>query len=275
VKLMAVDGETAPRLGEKFRLRCKTLVRSLGYVERIDRKFGLDLGVDPPPPQKNLRRPSFSPSGRTAIDFKEGLSVQIVKEAKKLNDKITELNRAGNPEFSDIVGGILITDIKIGITNLRRTSNNGVFCWDSRYMHFLAKKTAVFHDLLKSNSEVRENQLDDWTTFFMIFEPFPGFVQVKAYIFYHNPLLELTSQVAEAILARFSEKISDYDSMKIRIIIHLQLHSIAEITEGGEEKFKELTTGSITDFVGYESQQCWTVDYNLAPWFVYCRENRL
>ena len=272
---MPTDGETAPRLGEQFRLRCKVLVKNLGYTERIDRKFGLDLGVDPSLPARNVRRPLFSPAGRTAIDFKEGISVQVVKEAKALHDKIVTLNGDGNAEFTGIVGGIIVTDVKIGNTNLRRALDNGIFCWDSRYAHFLARKIAIFQELLKTNKDVREEQLDDWTTFFMIFEPFDRFLQVKAFLFYHNPMRELTADVAETLLERFSEITRDYDSMKITIIIHLQLHSIAEVTEGGEQRFHELTSGNITDYVKYEHQQCWVIGYHLAPWFVYCKEHQL
>lgn len=272
--IMPTDGETAPRLGEQFRLRCKVLIKNLGYAERIDRKCGLDLGVDPSLPTRNVRRPLFSPNGRTAIEFKEGLSVQVVKEAKTLEDKIVTLNRNENAEFSGIVGGIILTDVKVGNTNLRRALEHGVFCWDSRYAHFLARKIAIFQELLRTNNDLREEQLDDWTTFFMIFQPFDGFLQVKAYLFYHNSMRELTAEVAETLLARFSQIIREYDSMKVTIVIHLQLHSIAEVTEGGEQRFNELTSGNITTYAKYEHQQCWVIGYHLAPWFVYCREHQ-
>jgi hypothetical protein len=273
VTKMAADGETAPRLGEQFRLRCRVLIKNLGYTEKINRKYGIDLGVDPSLPAKNLRRPPFSPNGRTAIDFKEGITLQADKEATKLQGKINTLNNAASPEFSAIKGGIIVADTKIGKTSMRKALDRGIFCWDSRYTHFLAKKNALFAQI--NNKDLREEQIGDWTTFFRTFESFQGFLQLKAFLFYHNPLNDLTAEVTETILQSFVETVKNYDSMKLPIIVHLQLHSIAEVTEGGEERFAELTSASISDYAKYERQQCWINGYHLAPWFVYCKETCL
>lgn len=271
---MPTDGEIPPRLGEEFRVRVCTLVKYLGYVERLNRKFGIDFGADCPPKKKNLIRPLFSPSGRTAFDFKSGMRVSLVSEANKLKAKIDSLNASSNPEFSNISGGVIVTDSKVGNTDISRALDAGVHCWDIRYAHFIAKKVDVFKTLVRLSKNPKERQLDEWTTFFTSFGSYTGFIELTSHLFYHNPLEEMNSAKIDALLQKFASSVRPVlISLNLPVIIHLKLHSIAEVTEGAEDKFKELTSHEINKQIRYEPQACFLVSYSLAPWFIYCREN--
>jgi hypothetical protein len=271
---MPTDGETAPRLGEEFRVRACTLAKSLGYTERISRRFGIDLGADPPSKKKSLARPLFSPNGRTAFDFKSGIRVQIQSEAVKLRQKIDQLNRSNNPDFSSIIGGVIVTDNKVGDTDMTRALELGIHCWDIRYAHFLAKKIDIFKTLVRLNKDTKERQLDDWTTAIMNFGSYTGFMELKAFLFYHNPLQEMNAERLEALLQRLVDTVRAMTrDLNITVITHLKLHSIAEVTEGAEDRFRERTSGQIDENLRFESQACFLVSYSIAPWFIYCRES--
>jgi hypothetical protein len=265
---MPTNGETAPRLGEEFRSRACTLVKNLGYVERINRKFGIDLGADIPSKKRNLARPLFSPNGRTAFDFKSGIRVNIKKE-----EKIELLNNPENAEFSNVVGGVLLTDNKLSTKDMQRALDAGIHCWDIRYAHFLAKKVEVFKTLVRLNKNPREKQLDDWTTLVPSFGSYEGFVELKAHLFYHNPFVEMNAEKIEEILREFASNSRALVSMGIPVITHMTLHSIAEVTEGAEDKFKELTSPRTNEILRFEPQACFVTSYSIAPWFIYCREN--
>jgi hypothetical protein len=271
---MPTDGETAPRLGEEFRLRACTLAKSLGYTERVGRRFGIDFGADPPSRKRNLTRPLFSPNGRTAFDFKSGIRVQIVGEADKLRRKIEQLNGANNPEFSNIAGGVIVTDNKVGGTDISRALELGVNCWDIRYAHFLAKKVGIFSAALRLNRNSKERQLDDWTTWIVNFGSYEGFMELEANLFYHDPMHEMNAQKVETILQRFTNATrSMTHNLNITVIIHVRLHSIAEVTEGAEDRFKELISHQVDEYLRYEPQACFVQSYSIAPWHIYCRES--
>jgi hypothetical protein len=275
---MSVNGETAPRLGEEFRSRASTLLKALGYIERINRRFGIDFGSDPPSKRKNLIRPLFSPDGRTAFDFKSGVQVRILTEAGRLREKIDALNSNGNPEFSNIEGGVIITDNKLSNTHIRSSlDDRQIYCWDIRYAHFLAKKVGVLKTFLRDEKKPREKQLDDWTTLLVNFGSYNDFLELAADVFYHYPLEEMNNEKVNALLQRFASYVRrQCADLNIKIIIHLRLHSIAEVTEGAIDKFRELTSPAIRlgDEIQYESNKCFIASYNSAPWFIYCQEER-
>jgi hypothetical protein len=266
---MPHDGEVAPRLGGEFHSRACILLRKLGYTEIINKKFGLDFGVDIPSPRSRLNRPLFAPNGRTAFDFKEGLAVNVSGEAEKLKRKIDDLNNTQNAEFSGISGGVILTDNKLGLTAINKALEKNVYCWDIRFLHLLAKKLEIL-SVAKSNSQLKEKQLDDWTTYLFVPESYTGFLQLNAYLFYQNPLEQLSIQGLETIFAKFTDAMSNYADLGLPLIIRFKLHSIAEIPVGAEEKLRELMTDD--SVVKYESQQCYVLGYHLAPWFIYCKE---
>lgn len=267
---MPIDGETPPRLGGAFHARVRTLLRNLGYIEKLNKRLGLDYGADMPSRRNKLHRPLFAPNGRTAFDFKSGISINAPSEANKLGTKIEELNRTNNAEFSSIAGGVIVSDSKIGSTALRESMTRNVYCWDVRYAHFLAKKFEIFK--LAGNNVLREKQLDEWTTYLIIPGALSGFVQLRAYLFYQNPLEELSIERLDVLFDRFTRILRNYSNLGLPVIVHFKLHSIAEVAEGGEDRLKELMQGNEPN-VNYELQQCFALDYHLAPWFVYCKEN--
>ena len=267
---MPKDGEIPPRLGGAFHARVRILLRNLGYIERLNKRLGLDYGADMPSRRSRLHRPLFAPNGRTAFDFKSGISISAPSEANKLETKIEELNGAHNAEFSDIMGGVIVADCKIGSTALREAMTRNVYCWDVRYAHFLAKKFEIFQ--LAANNALKEKQLDEWTTYLLIPGAMSGFVQLRAYVFYQNPLEEMSIGRLDVLFDRFTRILQNYSNLGLPVIVHFKLHSIAEVAEGGEDRLRELMRENEPN-IKYELRQCFALDYHLAPWFIYCREN--
>jgi hypothetical protein len=271
VNQMSRDGETSPRLGEKFRLRACILLKNLGYAERVDRRLGIDFGADPPARRRNLLRPPFSPVGKTAFEFKSGVRVPLLVEVSKLGEKIERLNTSSNPEFASIAGGVIITDSKASNTDIARALEHHVNCWDVRYAHLLAKKVEIFRTLTRLGKTPKERLLDEWTTYFTSFGAYSGFIELKAHLFYHNPLQEMNAERVEAILNRFANVTRTLTSrLELPIVIHLKLHSASEVTEGAEDRFRELTPPQRGAVLRYESQACFIISYSSAPWFVHC-----
>jgi hypothetical protein len=266
---MPTNGEVAPRLGGEFHSKACTLLRKLGYRELINKKFGVDFGADIPSARNRIFRPLFAPNGKTAFEFKEGISVNISSEAENLKTKIDNLNDEQNDEFSEISGGVIFTDNKVGNTARSKALERNVYCWDIRYLHLLAKKIQILTDAI-SNKQLKEKQLDDWTTYFFVPEAYPGFIQLNAYLFYHNPIEQISIEGLESIFDRFKCILADYSDLGLRLIVRFKLHSLAEIPVGAGEKLKELLEDS--EVVKYEHQQCYALSYHLAPWYVYCRE---
>jgi hypothetical protein len=268
----SVDGETAPRLGEDFRSKVCILLRTLGYVERLNRQDGIDWVGDPPLARRSLIRPLFSPNGRTAFEFRLG-GISLPSVAENFHAKIGSLRDGGNPVFSNVVGGVLVTDGRISDSKIQTALESQVYCWDTRHLHFLAKKTDTFKSLHRSRQNVKEKRLDDWTTLFMNLSPYEGYMELKAYVFYQNPSQQIDTQKVENIIARFSRNVeritADFSSP---IYIHLKIHSLAGVAEGAENTFRELTFSEENSNPRYDSAACFIVSYATAPWFVYCRE---
>jgi hypothetical protein len=266
---MPKDGEVAPRLGGEFHSRACILLRNLGYGEIINKKLGVDFGADIPSVRSRFSRPLFAPNGTTAFDFKEGIAVNISGEAKKLKKKIDDLNNEKNVEFSGISGGVLFTDNKIGVTAMKKALEKNVYCWDIRYLHLLAKKVQILADA-KKNTQLKEKQLDDWTTYLFVLEAYTGFLQLNAHLFYQNPMEQLSIDGLKSLFERFTGALADYSDLGLTLIVRFKLHSLAEIPVGAEEKLKELMKDDT--IVKYERQQCYALGYHLAPWHIYCRE---
>jgi len=273
---MPRDGETAPRLGESFHKRARTLLTALGYIEKLDRRFGIDLVADPPSTRAALLEPSFSPHGRTAFEFKSGVRVEVPAEAVKLREKIDNLNTNVNSQCSDVAGGVIVIDSKAYDAHVQSALESHVYCWDISYVHLLAKKIDIFKTWLRLNRKPKEKKLDDWTTFFMNFTSYEKFIELRTNMFYHNLLQEMTPESVEEIIQKFSSKISRMTvDMNIPVITHLRLHSSAEVTEGAENKFLELTSQPVNEYIKFETQECFIASYKTAPWFIYCKENYL
>lgn len=266
---MSHDGEVAPRLGGEFHSRAVILLKRLGYIEIVNKKFGLDYGADIPPTRNKLLRPLFAPNGRTAFDFKEGIDVNLAQEARKLKTKIDTLNENHNQEFSGIEGGVIITDNKLGQTAMQRALAQNIYCWDIRLLHFLSKKIEIFAKS-KNINRLDEKRLNEWTSYVVSPESFTGFIQLTANIFYHNPIQELSLQTIDEIFNQFLLVTNNYSDLGLPLIVRLRFHSIAEIPVGGEERLKELMEDN--DLLKYEKEQCFILGYHLAPWFIYCKE---
>lgn len=270
---MPRDGEIAPRIGEEFRSKNCILLKALGYVERLNRRYGIDWVADPPLARRSLIRPLFSPNGTTAFEFRLG-GIQLPSAAERLQVKINSNRSSGRRLFSDVVGGIIATDGRISDNKIQTALENQIYCWDTRHLHFLAKKIDVFRNLHRPRGSVKERKLDDWTTFFMDLSPFTGYMELKAYIFYQNPSQEVDTNKVEDIIRKFSRKVNritaDFSSP---IIVHLKIHSLAGVAEGAESTFRELTSSETSANPKYEPAECFLVSYSTAPWFIYCREN--
>jgi hypothetical protein len=270
---MPSDGEVAPRLGEEFRSKVCVLLKALGYVERLNRKYGFDWVADPSPSRKSLIRPLFSPNGRTAFEFRLG-GISLPSAAEKLQAKINSRRNSGNTIFSNVAGGIIATDGRVSDNKIQTALGNQVYCWDTRYLHFLAKKTDIFKSLHQVRENVKEKKLDDWTTFFMNLTPYEGFMELKAHVFYQNPLEEIDTQKVENIIGKFAKKVDKITAdLSSPIYIHLKFHSLAGVAEGAESTFRDLTSSDSNSNPRYESAACFIVSYTTAPWFIYCRES--
>jgi hypothetical protein len=267
-----MDGETPPRLGEDFRSKVCILLRTLGYAERLNRQYGVDWVGDPPLTRRSLIRPLFSPNGRTAFEFKLG-RISLPSAAEKFHAKINSLREGGNSLFSNVVGGILVTDGRISDSKIETALESQIYCWDTRYLHFLAKKVDIFKSLHRSRQNVKEKKLDDWTTFFINLSPYEGYMELKAYIFYQNPSEQIDTQKVGNIITRFSRNVdritADFSSP---IYIHLKIYSLPGVAEGAENTFKKLTSSEENSNPRYDSAACFIVSYATAPWFVYCME---
>ena len=267
------DGELAPRLGEDSRSKVCILLRTLEYVERLNRQYGIDWVGDLPPARRSLIRPLFSPNGRTAFEFRLG-RISLPSAAEKFHTKIISLRDNGNPVFSNVAGGIIVTEDRISDNKIQEAIGSQVYCWDTRYLHFLAKKIDTFKSLHRLRETVKEKKIDDWTTFFMNLTPYDGYMELKAHIFYQNPSQEIDTQKVESTIAKLSRNIdritADFNSP---IYIHLKLHSLAGVAEGAESTFRELTSLDESSNPRYDPTACFIVSYATAPWYIYCKEN--
>lgn len=265
---MAADGEIAPRLGGAFHTRAKILIKHLGYIEKLNRMHGIDFGADIPSKRGKLNRPLFSPNGKTAFDFKAGIRVNIATEAAALRGKIDRLNNEHNATFSNITGGVLVLDNKIGLPEIEQCVGSNIYCWDIRYLVLLAKKYEIVSSV-STLKNLKERSLNEWTSYFLVPQIMGNFIQVKSFLFYQNPIQQLSFERLEELFEAFSRTLRSYTNLGLPIIVHFKLHSIAEIAEGGEEHLKELMHDG--DGITYETQECYALDYHLAPWFVYCK----
>lgn len=272
-RMANTDGEIAPRLGEDFRSKVCILLGALGYVERLNRQYGIDWVGDPPPIRRSFIRPSFTPNGRIAFECRLG-EVSLPSAAVNFKAKIDALRTGGNPIFSSVTAGVLVTGGRISDRKIQTALQSQIYCWDTRYLHFLAKKTDVFRTLYRLRQNVKERRLDDWTTLFMNLSPYEGYMELEAHIFYQNPLQEVDILKVQTMIATFNRSVArvtaDFSSP---IYIHLKIHSLALVTEGAEATFRQITSEEEGN-PRYDSSGCFITSYATAPWFVYCEENK-
>lgn len=276
---MTSNGEQAPRIGEQFRNSAIALVESLGYREVFSGNHGLDFVAKTPSRRGRFRRPCFSPEGLTAFEFTADGSVNVKKRSKRLKDCIKAYNDAFGGNQNQIVGGVLILDTKIGKSNIRKHSNNQIFCWDHRHLSFLTAKCRWWSDWVPMNRRLispqsfKERLIESMITSFEVIEPMRGFNDVFFGVFHHSPTAVLSVSDVHKFLPKVFRPIKTHaNNNALPTVLHVQMHVAGEIERGLLYDFVKVLTEYVDDFVSLAEDSCHVYYYNCAPWASYIPE---
>lgn len=272
------DGEAPPRKGDIFQRKVIELLRDLEYQEKVRRRFGLDFIADSPPekiemprsglPEKRFLRPFFSPKGRTAFEFKAGIRLRLEKIAEELSEKIDKINADPEIPVKEIIGGVVVTDIKVPIKKTKKTlSKYGIYIWDIDMLCFLASKVCTETVWKKSGVTVLEERLNDWTTVLRCVGTYPNCLEIKAAIYYQNPFKMLELETTDDILESLTQRVQDITKeLTLTTYVGLEVHSLSGTTEELDENFRKILKKHNLELIKYTAKEPSLTGYDIAPW---------
>lgn len=257
-------GERGNSQGKLFQETCKFILEKLGYTE-LDSgsEFNLD-SIQEPPISKSMLRPEFSPSGVVAFEFKSGSEyndAEIDKLSKKIPLTVKEFNT---------VGGIIISDIRIGENSYKKALESKIFLWDVRDMCFLTSRIGLFNKLSEKGS-VKEQELAENTTFLWSIhknssDPYKKFSTGDLVILFHSPIRDLNLKTIQTVMDKINsiilEKCKNIPLLPLKLGI--SIHSRGFINDDVRSNFEPILNNISNDDLSYSLKNMFT--YHTAPW---------
>ena len=264
-------GDQAVRKGEVFQDKIVRLLSDLGYQEETRKKYGLDfVGTPPSTLSGQLLRPIYSPLGKTAFEFRNRFKLQPKKTAKELSDKITKINASKHHPLKNIDGGVVITDLKLPPSIMKMIKQEfNIYFWDSKIQSFLASKVFVKEMWKKSNLDVFEEILEEWTTVLWCFRTFhiSNCLRMEVTMYYHNPFESLDLENTNRMLDLLTEMIQDKTcKTKMRTYVRLNVCSLAGIDEDLERNFSRTLKRHSDNLIIYEPDDARLWSFESAFW---------
>lgn len=263
---MSVDGERPPRQGQIFSNRAIALLKDLGYDEEFRSRYGLDFVANPPKRQKIS--PSFSPNGRTAFEFKSGFRLNLEKECRKLNRKISSFNRHKS-RANKIAGGVIVTDTKTRLPVIQRClTKYAIYVWDTHALCFLSSKVSIHRLWTLGSTSLKEELLTDSTVIVRQFASYRNCFKIKVAVYYQDRFSTLDLATFNELIKQLTTRCKEIvRETGIRTYVTPVFHSLAEIGHEVEENFRRILQDASSGFITYETGSAQLVSYESAPWY--------
>jgi hypothetical protein len=272
------DGDLPPRKGDIFQDKIIDLLCDLQYEEVTRRRFHLDFVADPAPqhvemlssgpPTKTFLRPLFSPNGKTAFEFRGGEKLQLAEAARELLGKINAINTDNSIPLKNIVGGVVVKDIKVPLREIKRISKeHGVYVWDTNILCFLASKAMVGKKWEKAGLIAVEERLNDWATVVRCVGTYKNCLKIRSSVFYQNPFEILDLDKVKEVVNLLTKRIQDITrDITLTTYVSLQVHSICGTTEELDKNFHGFVKKQDQGRIKYEPGESFLRGYDIAPW---------
>lgn len=238
----------------------------------------MDYVADPPPekievprsglPEKTFLRPSFSPKGRTAFEFKAGARLQLEKVAEQLNGKLSKINVDQEMPISGIVGGVVVTDIRVPLRTAKKNLRDfGVYIWDINTLCFLASKIIAKKLWRKPGVTIMEEKLTEWATVLRSVGTYRNCLKIKAAVYFQNPFKELDLDETKNLLGLLTQRVQELTKeITLMTYVDLEVHSISGTTEALDENFHRIVKRYNQNLIAYAAEDALLMGYNIAPW---------
>jgi hypothetical protein len=274
------SGDVPPRKGDIFQKKIVELISDLEYREVCRRRFGLDFIAEPPPekidmpksgiPDKVFLRPIFSPKGKTAFEFKAGTKLQLTKIIEEFNEKINKINANEQNPAKGIVGGVIVTDIRVPPREIYRIFEKyNVYLWDISTLCFLASKVFTRIRWSKPRVVVFEEKLDEWTTILRCAGTYPrsNCLKINVAVYYQNPFKPLELKRAEDSLGLLTQRIQEIvKEITLTTYVGLEVHSVSGSMEELDENFHKVLEKNNQKLIIYVKEEALLTCYDIAPW---------
>jgi hypothetical protein len=273
-------GDVPPRKGDIFQRKIIELLSDLEYQEICRRRFRFDFVADPPLekidipksgiPDKAFLRPMFSPKGKTAFEFKAGAKLHLDKIAQELDGKIKDINADGHASVKDVVGGIIVTDIRIPSREIHRIFEKyRMYLWDLSTLCFLASKVFTRKTWTKQHVIVLEEQLNEWTTTLRCIGTYSqsNCLKINVAMYYQNPFEPLELQETEETLKLLTERIQEIvREITLPTYVGLEVHSLSGSVEELDENFDKILEKQNQKSITFVREEALLTGYDIAPW---------